>query len=304
MEVVSCIVLCYKNFQYIYGALDSIMMQDYPAIEIIVSDDGSANFPESEIKEYIEKNKKDNIVNYQVYSNVENVGTVKNYNGAVKKSTGEYIAPLACDDEYYDATVIRKIVDRFHEADFPLLVCRRQLCDQSTLEEKGYVPNDQEIKCITQLDTAQKQFCAFAKREYYNMASGSVMYYKKTTLEKYQLFDQRFRLWEDGPAIAILTSAGVKLPMAYDIVSLKYRDGGISAGQTVNPIIKQDDKKMYEEIIFPHLDWLDRKDRRLVTFRYNREYQYGQMSKLQKIKFMIKYIDMLVVRRIKYLKKH
>ena len=70
--------LCYKNFNYIYGALDSIMNQNYSKIEIVVSDDGSPGFPKQDIIEYIETHKKNNIVGYQVFSNEKNVGTVRN----------------------------------------------------------------------------------------------------------------------------------------------------------------------------------------------------------------------------------
>ena len=53
--LVSCITTTYKKFDYLYQTLDSVFMQDYPNIEIIIGDDGSPDFPEKKIWKYIKK---------------------------------------------------------------------------------------------------------------------------------------------------------------------------------------------------------------------------------------------------------
>ncbi len=73
--LVSVIILSYKQFAYIYETIDSVLMQDYPAIEIVIADDGSPNFPQNEIVSYIEKNKRDNIQGYTLLHDGVNVGT-------------------------------------------------------------------------------------------------------------------------------------------------------------------------------------------------------------------------------------
>ena len=70
-------MLTYKKFDYLEASLNSVFAQDYPNIEIIISDDGSPNF----YKEYIENiiNKKtNNIKNVQIIHHEVNLGTVKN----------------------------------------------------------------------------------------------------------------------------------------------------------------------------------------------------------------------------------
>ena len=62
-ELISISILTYRNYRYLYEALESVFSQDYSNIELIVSDDGSDNFPEDEIRTYIQKNKKNNIKN-------------------------------------------------------------------------------------------------------------------------------------------------------------------------------------------------------------------------------------------------
>jgi glycosyltransferase involved in cell wall biosynthesis len=53
-SLVTVNMLTYKKLDYLEAALNSVFVQDYQNIEIIISDDGSPNF----YKEYIE-----NIIN-------------------------------------------------------------------------------------------------------------------------------------------------------------------------------------------------------------------------------------------------
>ena len=96
--MISVIILCYNNFEYYKECIDSILCQTYDNIEIIISDDGSLNFPESEIYNYIYSNMSKNIKKITVNINEHNLGIVKNYNKAIKLSEGDYIFYLAIDD--------------------------------------------------------------------------------------------------------------------------------------------------------------------------------------------------------------
>ena len=42
--LVSCIVICYKKFEYLFDAIRSVLIQNYPRIELLVSDDASPDF--------------------------------------------------------------------------------------------------------------------------------------------------------------------------------------------------------------------------------------------------------------------
>ena len=42
----------YNNYEYIFEAIDSVLNQTYPAIELIVSNDGSPDFKLDEVKKY------------------------------------------------------------------------------------------------------------------------------------------------------------------------------------------------------------------------------------------------------------
>lgn len=112
-ELISISILTYRNYRYLYEALESVFSQDYSNIELIVSDDGSDNFPEDEIRTYIQKNKKNNIKNVIVNHEKVNQGTVKHINKVIDLANGDYFAALAGDDVFYDEKTISTYMDNF-----------------------------------------------------------------------------------------------------------------------------------------------------------------------------------------------
>ena len=67
-------IVYYNNGDYIFEAIDSVLSQDYPEIELIISDDCSASFPEERIRNYVESNKRDNIKRVVIRRNEKNEG--------------------------------------------------------------------------------------------------------------------------------------------------------------------------------------------------------------------------------------
>lgn len=244
-EIASVIILSYENFNLIYETIDSVIYQTYENIEILVADDGSNNFPEDEICKYIMSHRLLNIVNVNVYSNEKNLGTVKNLNTAIKKSTGKYIIPLASDDVFTNSKVLSEIVAKLNTSQTGMICCRRILCDEMMTPIR-YMPTIFHHKKIKSLDTAMKQHKAFARGEFYEMASGSATYYLRETLYSDGLFNEDYRLLEDWPHYLEVTNKHI-IETAYDIVSIKYRCGGISG--KASPIIIADYVKMMEKEI-------------------------------------------------------
>ena len=74
-KLVSVILLSYNSADQLPRALGSVFAQDYPRLEIIVTDDGSEEFSEEEVREYIETHKTPNIERYCVISSPENTGS-------------------------------------------------------------------------------------------------------------------------------------------------------------------------------------------------------------------------------------
>lgn len=111
---VSIILIHYNQPEYVEIALDSIFKQTYKNIELIFADDGSKQIDLEHLKKFCNSRNKSKIdIIWQI--NKENMGTVKNVNIAVKKSSGDYILIFAADDKLYDNEVIEKFVNSFEK---------------------------------------------------------------------------------------------------------------------------------------------------------------------------------------------
>lgn len=231
--LVSCVVTCYKKVPYLYEAIASVLMQDYPRVELLVTDDGTADFPTGEICEYIERNKGPGIENYVVFHHEVNVGTVKNMNGMLKIARGDYFVNLDGDDAFYDSSVISKVICRFQETTADLLSCGRMLCD-TQMNPIKQLPDPDDVIAAKKLNTAKKQFHSFAVFKFHNIASGSAMYFSRECMERVGMFDDSYRQWQDGPWLTKYVQLGKAIPTAYDILAVKYRDGGVSNNKKLN----------------------------------------------------------------------
>lgn len=233
--LVSLIILSYKNYKYIYEALESVLCQDYPNIEIVISNDGSDDFNIKEIKKYLNKNKKNNIKNIVINNNSKNIGTVKNINKAIKLSKGEYIFLLAADDTIYDNKVISKLLSSFNKLPKKELVLISQVGMYDIKLKKLIQPflSNEDINRIKTL-TPQKLFAEMSTR---CIVPGSGICYKRNIFKKYGYFDENYVLVEDFSYGLKLSRLGIKHNYV-DSISVKHRDGGISHGNINGEIHK------------------------------------------------------------------
>lgn len=243
--LVTVYVLTYNKFDYIYRNLRSVLDQDYPNIELLVSDDGSSNFPQNEIDSFLDRCCKDNIRLKSVIANKKNVGTVKHINSILPLAHGELLIPLSGDDEFFDNHVVSRIVGEYERSHFNILSTSRVAVDENG-HPLYYIPHYLDRVVINYgMKTARQQLQRFVQNRFHNFASGSTMVIRADFIRKMGGHDERYKLWEDGPFIAKVTSLGYSINHRFDIISIKYHLGGISTGGAkgeVRSAIKSDVK--------------------------------------------------------------
>lgn len=106
MKLVSIIIPCYKQAQYLPEALDSVLAQTYTNWECVIVNDGSPDNTEEIAKNYIERDARFKYV-FQ-----ENSGPSAARNNGIRNSRGEYLLPLDADD-LIAPTYLEKGVDHF-----------------------------------------------------------------------------------------------------------------------------------------------------------------------------------------------
>ena len=92
-SLVSIIVPCFNQAQYLPDALNSVLAQSFPSWECIIINDGSEDKTEEVSKEFCQGD------NRFKYIWKENGGLSSARNAGIKVSSGKYILPLDADDK-------------------------------------------------------------------------------------------------------------------------------------------------------------------------------------------------------------
>lgn len=116
MSKVSVIVPVYNTEKYIKKCLDSIYAQTMKDLEIIIVNDGSEDYSEAVIKQWIEQHK--NKIEIK-YIKKENGGLSDARNYGVKQATGEYISFVDSDD--YLASNLYQSMDTYMQQGIDLI---------------------------------------------------------------------------------------------------------------------------------------------------------------------------------------
>lgn len=127
LPLVSVIVPAYNHAQYVQQTLRSIIEQDYPRIELILIDDGSPDNTLEKVKEMqsICENRFENTD----ISTQENQGTTTTMNRLIEKAKGQYILPIASDDELLPGAISALVAKMENEPDAGLVVGRNLVMD-------------------------------------------------------------------------------------------------------------------------------------------------------------------------------
>lgn len=244
MKLFSVIVACYNNSEYLEQCLDSILCQDYPAMELVVCDDGSKAFDIEYFKNYIEQHRQSNLVSYEVYTNEINLGTVKNLNIALSKCHGDYYKDIAADDMLYNSRVLTNVAEDLDKSSNGIIVCDVMNCDVNMQPLRKWRNN-----FISSMEsrTFGQNFSMLTVRNY--ISAGGI-FFTKQFWDKFGPYDERFRLLEDWPMWLKVFASGAKIQYCPKLV-VKYRQtGGVVASS--NKFYLQDRAKVFRIAIAPN----------------------------------------------------
>lgn len=252
--LVSVITTTFNKFQYLYETLESIFMQDYPNIELIIGDDGSSVFPRQEIEQFIEAHRGNNISKVCILHEDENHGTVWNCHNCRSMASGVILMGIASDDRFYDEKVISDVVAYFQKTGAEIVTCKREYVDAQTGKAILVMPDRQYAGWIKRLPANK----LFEKMGSIGFISGSNTYYTRDFYDTFGGFDRLYKYIEDYPFFLKVLRNGVGIRF-YDRISIKYRYGaGISTAAHKNNQFRDDmykDRIRYmEQEILPFMD--------------------------------------------------
>ena len=242
-DIFSVIILLYNNGEYLAECLKSVLIQDYPSIEVIVVDDSSKSFERDSIISYLEQNKNENLIKYIVYQNEKNLGTVKSANGAIRKATGSYIKLLAADDALYDEQSLTYAAEALQNSPNGIITGDVMKCDADLKHISKY--RNSLPKTLNELEPID----VFRKLCVHNDIVAGGVFFSKCFFEEYGYFDESYRLMEDWPTWLKATQKGCRI-LYSPFYAIRYRSNG-GIGTSINPIYMTDKQRVLESIIIP-----------------------------------------------------
>ncbi len=249
MKLVSVLILSYNNLDGVRETVDSVFRQDYPDVELVLSDDASADFAEKRpaLSEYIESRRTGNIRNVVWVTHEKNVGTVRNSNDAVRASGGDFLLALASEDTLAHPQVLSHMVRQLEESGEK--VCFGRL--------RGVTPDgrfvDHLLSCESDYGLLKSYTVEQTRNRLFsrNFLPGACAMKTRGLYEENGLYPESVRLIEDYPYWLILTKNGVKFTYL-DEVSVLYRLSGVSSAGHYSEAFMKDMFVIYDRYIFPY----------------------------------------------------
>jgi alpha-1,3-rhamnosyltransferase len=215
--LVSVCIITYNSAEYIIEALESVKLQSYQNIEIIVADDCSSDNTVEICKKWFSENG-DRFIRFEVVVPPHNTGTSANYNRAVKSARGEWLKLLDGDD-YLAENCIEDNLAYVSKNPEAFVV----------FSQAGRFKNGNKKELIKFFDCNKQSFFqqdtkGQLLRALHHNEMSSATFFVKTQVLQDNPYDERYGLLEDAPKWIDLLIKGYRFYF-FDKITAYYRVG-------------------------------------------------------------------------------
>ena len=251
---VSVVIPTYRRtVEYVSRAVESVLNQTYPNVEIIVIDDSTSAYDKRhETQAYFDSLGRDNVIYLQ---NEKNLNGALTRNRGIEVATGEYITFLDDDDEYLPEKIKKQLEFMLGNG-----------CDVSFTDLGLYSPNGTMVdyREYTAIESFDNEYLLRYHLTRHLTGTPTFMF-KAEKLREIGSFDsvkvgQEFRLMLK----AILAGLKIAYMPECHVKAYRHPDGGISGG--ANKIAGEKDLFAFKQQFFPKLS---KAEQRFVRFRYH-----------------------------------
>lgn len=234
--LVSVIVITYNSSKYVLETLESIKLQTYANIELIVSDDCSNDNTVDICKDWIDKNK-ERFVRTQLITSEKNTGIAPNCNRGLKVAKGEWVKFIAGDDILLE-DCIYEFIGYINSNDKAKFIFSNVLI------------NGKEFNTIED-DTVF--FCLTSNKQYKELLKGNILYapaffMNREVTIKSGGFNENYPLLEDYPFyLKILRNNYKFYKINKSLISYRKNNSGISSSNKLNLKYHQDILRFFKE---------------------------------------------------------
>jgi glycosyltransferase involved in cell wall biosynthesis len=246
-NMISVIVVTYKQQNYLFQTLDSILSQNYNNIELIIADDGTPDLDVDKIKKYIHDNNTGNITDSVILYDGKNRGTVRNINRALSTAKGEYIKVIGGDDTYVNPEVFSSEIAFMN--DHPNLygvISKCKQCDafMNPIKDDRVEKSNASISRILKMDYNESRKY-IAQNDIFPIAVQSTLF-SRTYYNNLGGCDEDYIVIDDSPTVLKILKNHDKFGFL-DIFSVNHRSNvGIS---TSKELFSQRRLKYYKDCV-------------------------------------------------------
>ena len=254
--IFSVAVISYFGSKYYYETIDSILRQDYPYIDLILSDDASDDFCKDEVEQYVEEHKGGNIISVQVFHQEKNLGTVAHAEFCRKRASGQLFYLMGAGDILEETGVFSRVVRESQKAPQDINVfCGIVLICDTELKARCVWTDVSDVRLIKSGD--QKKI--FSRLSNKTIIPTTGVFYRMSLLESYGGYDTSYKLIEDTPLYLKAARRNAGFQWVDDIVIARHRDGGVcySGDNYSSPVFQrftEDRIRIFQQEVFPYLD--------------------------------------------------
>lgn len=225
--LISIIVPCYNQAQYLDECLQSVLDQRYQDWECVIINDGSPDNTEEVAKKWVEKDSR------FTYLYKDNGGLSSARNAGIEIASGEWILPLDCDDKI--SSDYLELAKNEFSKDYTIIYCK---AEKFGFQNEIWPLPDFNIKSLAIENII---FCT--------------AFFKKSNWKKVSGYDENLKYgWEDWEFwISLLENGGSVYQL--DKICFFYRTKEVSM---ITELTKEKNNKLgftYEQIYAKHINF-------------------------------------------------
>lgn len=255
---VSVLLAAYNSGKTIRESIQSVLSQRYPSLQLIVCDDGTRDFDQKNLENFIREQFP--LAWVKVIHQPENVGTVRNLNAGLRQADGEWIMLMAADDCFMTERAVERLMIQVCGSGREWAIAQTALCNEELVPSGLSIPTSEMVVDIAagNIGTLYLRLCTGCCLP----ATGSV--YKADLLARLGGFDETYRLTEDWPLFLKLVRQGLMPAISGEELVL-HRFGGVSRKNPGKNYAYQHDLiTVLRKEVAPHIGLLDREGQKTV----------------------------------------
>lgn len=187
--LVSIIIPAYNHANYLQQAIESVLRQDYPNVELIVLDDGSTDNTREVLQQYTGR---------FYWETQENIGQANTLNKGWKMAKGEILSYLSADDVLMPKAVRTSV--RYLEANPDVVLT---YCDFNLIDPNSHVIRPVRTPVFNYKDMLVKLACPPGPGAFFRRAAFDAAGLWDSSIKQMPDYDYWLRLGLQGPFLRI-----------------------------------------------------------------------------------------------------